>query len=89
MVPNLRTVNFVILPQLQHIVCDEAPQECIEIFHQELKRDGAGGLCSTAHLRQHAEMTYQKRLEQILAEENCFKILIVSFKSMPKIPGLS
>ncbi|KAL0268238.1 UNVERIFIED_CONTAM: hypothetical protein PYX00_010266 [Menopon gallinae] len=62
--------------QLQHIVCDEAPQECIEIFHQELKRDGAGGLCSTAHQRQHAEMAYQKRLEQILAEENCFKILI-------------
>ncbi|KAK6620163.1 hypothetical protein RUM44_006564 [Polyplax serrata] len=62
--------------QLQHIVCDEAPQECLDIFHQELKRGGAGGSCSTAHQRIHAEMAYQKRLEQILADENCFKIFV-------------
>lgn len=64
--------------QLQHIVCDEAPQECIEIFHQEQKRGGAGGPCATAHQRFHAEMAYQKRLEQLLADENCFKVFIVS-----------
>lgn len=65
--------------QLQHIVCDEAPQECIEIFHQELKKGGAGGLYSTSHQRIHAEMAYQKRLEQLLADENCFKVFVVSF----------
>ena len=64
--------------QLQHIVCDEAPQECIEIFHQESKRGGAGGPVATAHQRVHAETAYQKRLEQALSDENCFKIYIVS-----------
>ncbi|XP_026280513.1 paired amphipathic helix protein Sin3a [Frankliniella occidentalis] len=64
--------------QLQHLVSDDPCTECQEIFLSEQKRGGTaiGGPCSTAHLRTAAEVAYQRRAEQTLAEENCFKVLI-------------
>jgi len=51
----------------------------MELLQQEQRRGGAGGLCSTAHQRIAAELAYQRRAEQALAEENCFKIYVVCF----------
>ena len=64
--------------QLQHLVSDDPCTECQEIFLSEQKRGGLaiGGPCSTAHQRTASEMAYQRRAEQTLAEENCFKILL-------------
>ncbi|KAJ1527236.1 hypothetical protein ONE63_008762 [Megalurothrips usitatus] len=64
--------------QLQHLVSDDPCTECQEIFLSEQKRGGVatGGPCSTAHQRTAAEVAYQRRAEQALAEENCFKVLI-------------
>jgi paired amphipathic helix protein Sin3a len=62
--------------QLQYLVSDESCQECMELLQQEQRRGGAGGLCSTAHQRIAAELAYQRRAEQALAEENCFKIYV-------------
>ncbi|PSN32659.1 hypothetical protein C0J52_12290 [Blattella germanica] len=62
--------------QLQYLVTDESCQECMEILQQEQRRGGAGGLCSTAHQRAAAELAYQRRAEQALTDENCFKIYV-------------
>lgn len=50
-----------------------------ELFQTHKSRGGAGGLCSAANQRIHREAAYQRKAEQLLAEENCFKMFIVSF----------
>ncbi|KAI1292628.1 Paired amphipathic helix protein Sin3a [Halotydeus destructor] len=67
-----------IVRQLQHIVCDEPCSQCTDIYAEEMKAtDGlaTGGLVSTQHIRLNHEMVYQKKAEQVLTEENCFKLL--------------
>ncbi|XP_074602037.1 SIN3 transcription regulator family member A [Brevipalpus obovatus] len=65
-----------IVRQLQHIVCDETCIQCTEMFIEEAKNSATGGPCSTHHLRAAAEAAYQKRAEQLLSDEICFKIII-------------
>lgn len=62
--------------QLQRLVGDEACIECVDLYHKENKRNGAGGLCSNAYKRESAEMAYQRKAEKYLVDENCFKIII-------------
>ncbi|XP_043281981.1 paired amphipathic helix protein Sin3b isoform X2 [Venturia canescens] len=66
--------------QLQHLVCDQICQQCMELFQREQRQlkesSGAGGLCATAYMRIGAEMAYQRKAEKAMAEENCFKIYI-------------
>lgn len=54
----------------------------MELFQREQRQpkenSGAGGLCATAHMRAGAEMAYQRKAERAMAEENCFKIYVVS-----------
>ena len=66
--------------QLQHLVLDEACVDCYDLYQSEKKNNGTGGYCGTAIERQLAELVYQKRSEKLLADENCFKIFIVSFR---------
>ncbi|KAI9583287.1 uncharacterized protein LOC119636720 isoform X2 [Glossina fuscipes] len=60
--------------QLQNCVTERTALECVELFHQEQKHNAAGGLCRKAHLRFNTEMLYQRKAEEMLHEENCFKI---------------
>ncbi|XP_041355634.1 paired amphipathic helix protein Sin3a-like isoform X2 [Gigantopelta aegis] len=62
--------------QLQHIVGDESIQKVIELFSEEKASHATGGRLATQHQRQSAEANYQRRAEQLLAEENCFKIIV-------------
>uniref|UniRef100_A0A224YVC1 Paired amphipathic helix protein Sin3a n=1 Tax=Rhipicephalus zambeziensis TaxID=60191 RepID=A0A224YVC1_9ACAR len=62
--------------QLQHIVCDEACQRCTELFAEEQRAGGAGGACATAAHRAHLESSYQKKAEQSLVNDNCFKLVL-------------
>lgn len=64
--------------QLQHCVTERAALDCVALFTAEQKHNGAGGLCRTASKRAAAEMGYQRKAEQKLQDENCFKIFIVS-----------
>ena len=66
------------LSQLQHIVAEENCIRVNEIFNEEKRHKATGGRIATIHQRQPVENTYQKRAEQLLADENCFKIVIVS-----------
>lgn len=64
--------------QLQHCVTERGAIECVELFHQEQRKNSAGGYCKTAHKRVAMELAYQRRAEAILQDENCFKVYIVS-----------
>jgi len=67
--------------QLQHLVSDPICQQCVELFQREQRQpkesSGAGGLCATAYMRLGAELSYQRKAEKTMADENCFKIYIV------------
>lgn len=68
--------------QLQHLVSDPICQQCMELFQKEQRQpkeiSGGGGLCATAYMRLGAELSYQRKAEKAMADENCFKIYIVS-----------
>lgn len=57
----------------------------MELFQREQRQpkenSGAGGLCITALTRLGPEFSYQRKAEKLMADENCFKIYIVSIKS--------
>ena len=62
--------------QLQHIVSDE---HCIlskQLYLDAKRQQCAGGACSTAVLRATGEHAYQKRAEQLLGDENVYKVII-------------
>lgn len=66
--------------QLQHLVTDTICQQCMELFQREQRQpkesSGAGGLCATAYMRLSAELSYQRKAEKTMVDENCFKIYI-------------
>ena len=49
------------------------------IYQEETKDGGTGGYCGTSLQRQNAEAAYQRKTEQILTEENCFRVSVVSY----------
>lgn len=67
---------------MQHLVSDSVCQQCMDLFQREQRQpkenSGAGGLCATAYIRLSAELSYQRKAEKAMADENCFKIYIVS-----------
>ena len=64
--------------QLQHLVGDEICVQAMEMFLQEKKKGGTGGPIASAHQRNAAEQTYQRKAEQLMSDENCFKVVLVS-----------
>ena len=50
----------------------------MEMFLEEKKKGGTGGPISSAHQRNAAEQTYQRKAEHAMAEENCFKVVLVN-----------
>ncbi len=73
-----QTYLFCLLLQLQHLVGDDIGVNVMNLFTEERKRNATGGPVSTAQQRVNAEATYQRKAEQLLTEENCFKVKIVS-----------
>ncbi|XP_071557175.1 paired amphipathic helix protein Sin3a isoform X1 [Temnothorax nylanderi] len=74
-----KVVNYAVR-QLQHLVSDTVCQQCMDLFQREQRQpkenNGAGGLCATAYVRLSAELSYQRKAEKLMADENCFKIYI-------------
>jgi paired amphipathic helix protein Sin3a len=62
--------------QLQHLVTDESCTECWDLYLSEKRVGGTGGEVATADKRYFNELLYQKKSEKILADENCFKIVL-------------
>jgi paired amphipathic helix protein Sin3a len=68
---------IIMYTQLQHIVSDDNCVKVTDMFYEEKKNKATGGAIATFQQRQLMENTYQKRTEQLLTEENCFKIIVV------------
>lgn len=65
--------------QLQQLVSDDTCQDCWDLHVEEKKNGGTGGPVSLAQDRYYNELLYQKKAEKLLTDENCFKIVMVSF----------
>lgn len=70
-----------IVRQLQHMVGDEISQQCTDLFIEETKHNATGGPCATAQSRAIPEANYLKRAEQLLEDENCYKVTIYKNES--------
>lgn len=64
--------------QLQHLVTDEACVQALQLYNKEKVKGACGGPVVAANSRVAQEMAYQRKAEQLLAEENCHRITIVS-----------
>ncbi|KAM9493615.1 paired amphipathic helix protein Sin3a isoform 3-T3 [Clarias gariepinus] len=64
-----------IVRQLQHIVSDEICVQVTDLYLSECSNKATGGTTSTQSSRSSSEASYQRKAEQLMAEENCFKLL--------------
>lgn len=69
--------------QLQHIVGDDGCIQCTNLFLEEQKANATGGSCATASQRCAAESLYQKKAENMLTDDACFRIVL--YKNEGKI----
>ncbi|XP_072290722.1 SIN3 transcription regulator family member Aa [Eucyclogobius newberryi] len=66
-----------IVRQLQHIVSDEICVQVTDLYLSEGSNAATGGGLSTQASRSTAESLYQRRAEQVMSDENCFKVMFV------------
>lgn len=63
-----------IVRQLQHIVSDEICVQVTDSYLTESANGATGGALSSQASRSSAEALYQRKAEQIMSDENCFKV---------------
>uniref|UniRef100_A0A672KAE1 Paired amphipathic helix protein Sin3a-like n=2 Tax=Sinocyclocheilus grahami TaxID=75366 RepID=A0A672KAE1_SINGR len=63
-----------IVRQLQHIVSDEICVQVTDLYLSEFANKATGGSLSTQASRGSAESAYQHKAEQLMSDENCFKV---------------
>ncbi|XP_032380150.1 SIN3 transcription regulator family member Aa isoform X3 [Etheostoma spectabile] len=64
-----------IVRQLQHIVSDEICVQVTDLYLSESANGASGGTMSTQSSRSSAEAMYQRKAEQLMSDENCFKVM--------------
>uniref|UniRef100_A0AAR2JK20 Paired amphipathic helix protein Sin3a n=1 Tax=Pygocentrus nattereri TaxID=42514 RepID=A0AAR2JK20_PYGNA len=69
-----------IVRQLQHIVSDDICVQVTELYLSECANKGTGGTTSTQASRASVEAAYQRKAEQLMSDENCFKLLFQKSK---------
>ncbi|EDV37338.1 uncharacterized protein Dana_GF11469, isoform A [Drosophila ananassae] len=62
--------------QLQYCVTERAALDCVELFANEQRRGNTGGFCRDAYKTFDREMSYQRKAENMMNDENCFKVYI-------------
>lgn len=74
----------LLYPQLQHLVTDDVCARVTDMYLSESANKATGGTVSTQTSRAAAEGTYQHRAEQLMSDENCFKVpkLFISDQSV-------
>uniref|UniRef100_A0A8C6NPE9 SIN3 transcription regulator family member Aa n=1 Tax=Nothobranchius furzeri TaxID=105023 RepID=A0A8C6NPE9_NOTFU len=65
-----------IVRQLQHIVSDEICARVTDLYLSESTNGATGGSVSTQPSRNSAEAIYQRKAEQLMSDENCFKVTV-------------
>ncbi|KAG7242624.1 hypothetical protein INR49_019997 [Caranx melampygus] len=62
-----------IVRQLQHLVTDDACARVTDMYLSESANKATGGTLSTQTSRATVEGVYQRKAEQLMSDENCFK----------------
>uniref|UniRef100_UPI00358F8FB4 paired amphipathic helix protein Sin3b-like n=1 Tax=Myxine glutinosa TaxID=7769 RepID=UPI00358F8FB4 len=63
--------------QLQQLVCDEACMSLVKLHREARARGAGGGLCVSHAVRAPLEACYHRQAEQIVADDNCFKVMFI------------
>lgn len=71
---TVECASLFLSSQLQHIVSDEICVQVTDMYLSESSGSATGGSLSTQATRSPAELTYQRKAEQLMADENCFKV---------------
>uniref|UniRef100_A0A8C2WAV2 SIN3 transcription regulator family member Ab n=1 Tax=Cyclopterus lumpus TaxID=8103 RepID=A0A8C2WAV2_CYCLU len=66
-----------IVRQLQHLVTDDVCSRVTDVYLSEGANKATGGSLSTQTSRAPAEGAYQRKVEQLMSDENCFKLMFV------------
>ncbi|KAI3376916.1 hypothetical protein L3Q82_000165 [Scortum barcoo] len=66
-----------IVRQLQHLVTDDVCARVTDMYLSESANKATGGSLSTQTSRATAEGGYQRKAEQLMSDENCFKLMFV------------
>ncbi|XP_065403501.1 paired amphipathic helix protein Sin3a isoform X3 [Macaca fascicularis] len=66
-----------IVRQLQHIVSDEICVQVTDLYLAENNNGATGGQLNTQNSRSLLESTYQRKAEQLMSDENCFKLMFI------------
>ncbi|KAJ3593367.1 hypothetical protein NHX12_005702 [Muraenolepis orangiensis] len=70
-----------IVRQLQHIVSDGVCVRVTDLYLAESGNKATGGAASGQASRATAEGAYQRKAEQLMPEENCFKLMFVKSRA--------
>ncbi|XP_078730640.1 paired amphipathic helix protein Sin3a isoform X2 [Lampetra fluviatilis] len=73
-----------IVRQLQHIVTDEVCVRVMELYLGESPA-ATGGSLATQSSRSSHEAAYQKKVEQHMSDENCFKVMFIQSEGRVKL----
>lgn len=60
--------------QLQHLVTDDVCTRVMDTYLSECSNKATGGMLSTQTSRAAAEGGYHHKAEQLMSDENCFKV---------------
>ncbi|XP_072236154.1 paired amphipathic helix protein Sin3a-like isoform X2 [Leuresthes tenuis] len=66
-----------IVRQLQHLVSDDVCARVMDVYLSEGASKATGGTLSTQTSRATAEGAYQRKAEQLMSDENCFKVMFI------------
>lgn len=66
-----------IVRQLQHIVSDEICVQVTDLYLAENNNGATGGQLNTQTSRSLLESAYQRKAEQLMSDENCFKLMFI------------
>ncbi|XP_031201557.1 paired amphipathic helix protein Sin3a [Mastomys coucha] len=66
-----------IVRQLQHIVSDEVCVQVTDLYLAENNNGATGGQLNSQTSRSLLESTYQRKAEQLMSDENCFKLMFI------------
>lgn len=64
----------LLLSQLQHMVTDDGCARILDMYLSESADKATLGTLSTQTSRASAEGIYQHKAEQLMSDENCFKV---------------
>uniref|UniRef100_A0A673JAE7 SIN3 transcription regulator family member Aa n=1 Tax=Sinocyclocheilus rhinocerous TaxID=307959 RepID=A0A673JAE7_9TELE len=75
-----RQIEEDLRERLQHIVSEEICVQVTELYLSESSHSATGGSLLTQSSRAPVEMSYQRKAEQLMSDENCFKLMFMKNK---------